>query len=94
LQYSYVAYASGNSDGSQTAVGLLAIDASTDNQGRVTYSASSSAGDEHGQYQASAPLYYKGEFKTADLTGLDSGAVTALGRLIAGSISVGVISLK
>jgi len=94
LQYSYMAYASGNSDGSQTAVGILALDASTDNQGRVTYSAASSAGDEHGQFQASAPMYYKGEFRTSDLAGLDSGAVTALGRLIAGSLASGVLSLK
>lgn len=81
-------------DGSQLPVGLLAIDSTTDNQGRVTYSPSSGLGDEHGQFQASSPVYYKGEFKTADLVGLDAGALAVLGRLLAGTTSVGILSLK
>jgi len=86
------AYSSGNSDGTQTPRGILAIDVATDPAGRTTYG-SQPTGGEHGEKYPSAPIYYKGEFRVLDLTGLDSNAVSGFARILSGSISDGVISL-
>ncbi|MBI1756191.1 MAG: hypothetical protein HYR64_03690 [Fimbriimonas ginsengisoli] len=85
-------YASAHSDGTQTARALVAMDVATDPAGRITFGTLSTGG-EHGEKYPSAPIYYKGEFKTADLTGLDSNALSGFGRLITGSLSDGVLSL-
>lgn len=85
-------YASGNSDGTQLAKGILAIDVASDSAGRITYGALPTGG-EHGEKYPSAPVYYKGEFRTTDLIGLDSGAMSGFARQISGSVSDGVISL-
>lgn len=86
------AYASSNSDGTQTPRGIVAIDVSTDSAGKTTYGPSPSGG-EHGEKYPSAPVYYKGEFRVLDLVGLDSNALTGFARIISGSVSDGVISL-
>lgn len=88
----WAAYASGNSDGTQTPRGILAIDVATDAAGKTTYG-SAPTGGEHGEKYPSAPIYYKGEFRVQDLTGLDTNALTDFARLISGSISDGVASL-
>lgn len=88
----WAAYASGNSDGTQSPKGILAIDVATDPAGRATYG-SLPMGGEHGEKYPSAPVYYKGEFRTAELVGLDANAMSGFARQISGSISDGVISL-
>jgi len=76
-------YASGNTDGSQVAKGLLQYDCSTDTQARVTV-----GGSDYSEQQRAVPIIVSGTFKTADLTGIDATSVGNLGRLISGSTSL------
>jgi hypothetical protein len=86
----YGAYATGNADGTQNPTHILQYACITDASGNVTFGSSVTAGAaEWGQTQKGAPAYASGEFSCADLVGLDSGAVTKLGRLIQGTVSSG-----
>jgi hypothetical protein len=87
----YAAYASGNSDGTQNPELLMAYTVASDAAGNV-YFATTAAG-EWTQSYVSCPAYRKGTFKTQDLIGLDSNAVTKLGRLINGTVTTGIIQL-
>jgi len=81
----FKAYATGNTDGSQVAKCILEYTCSTDASGNITIN-----GDFGATFPSvSAFLGNQGaEYNTADLVGLDAGALTALG----GSISQGVIT--
>jgi len=83
-------YASGATDGSQTPIGILVVEVSTDTQGDVTYGPLPT-GNGFGAIRHVAPIAISGYFNTADLTGLDTNAVSKLGRLIEGTTSVGVV---
>jgi len=83
-------YASGNTDGSQTPIGILVVQVSTDTQGNVTYGPQP-IGNGFGAVRHVAPLAISGYFNAADLTGLDTNAVSKLGRLIEGTTSSGVL---
>ena len=83
-------YLSTNTDGSQTPVGILVVEVSTDPQGDVTYGPIP-VGNGYGAIRHVAPIAISGYYNTADLTGLDSNAVSKLGRLIDGTTSVGVL---
>lgn len=83
-------YVSSNSDGSQTPMGILVVEVSTDSQGNVTFGPLPT-GNGFGAVRHVAPVAISGYFNTADLTGLDSNAVSKLGRLIEGTTSVGVL---
>lgn len=83
-------YLSTNTDGSQTPVGILAVEVSTDPQGDVTYGPLP-VGNGFGAIRHVAPIAIAGYFNCADLTGLDTNAVSKLGRLIEGTTSVGVL---
>ncbi len=83
-------YVSSNTDGSQTPVGLLAVEVATDTQGNVTYGPLP-IGNGFGAVRHVAPIAISGYFQTGDLTGLDSNAVSKLGRLIDGTTSAGVL---
>jgi hypothetical protein len=84
----YKAYASGNSDGSQTPKCILAYGCSTDAQGNVTLIG------EHGAVQKHAPAYMEGYFKTSELVGMDANAVTKLGAaLVSGDLTSGIIRI-
>ena len=85
-----VAYASGNSDGSQTPIGLLAVEAATDPQGSVSFGPLP-IGNGFGAIRKVVPVAIAGYFNSADLNGLDSNAVSKLGRLISGTTSAGVL---
>src|SRR5262245_41579487 len=71
------AYASGNSDGSQTARAILMYDVVTDGSGNHFYGGQASS--EQGQGEASVPAYISGDFFGTDLTGLDAAGLTNLG---------------
>ena len=82
----YGAYASGNSDGTQNPKGLLMYPCSVDANGNITI-----ASEIPGYTQLSAPMYRAGAFRTEEIVGLDSNAVTKLaGVIVAGSTSAGV----
>lgn len=84
------AYASGNSDGSQTPKMLLIYPCTTDGLGHITIG----DGSQYGETRTDVPAYFAGTFNTADLTGLDSNAISAANwRLISGSVSSGVVRL-
>lgn len=61
----------------------------TDASGNVTFGTGPAGTSEWGQTYKSAPAYAYGEFSCADLVGLDSFAVRALGRLVQGTIAAG-----
>lgn len=84
-------YASGNSDGTQLAEAILAIDCVVDAAGYASFS-SSGAGGLWGEKALTVPAYYAGDFNVADLIGLDANAVTVMkGRYVIGSLSAGGI---
>jgi hypothetical protein len=84
------AYASGNSDGSQTPKGLLAYDCVTDGLGNVYLGTSTVS--PWGDVRKDVPVYIRGMFDTALLTGLDSTALAnANWHLVSGSTSAGVL---
>jgi hypothetical protein len=87
----FVAYADGNSDGSQTARCILAYDCATDAGGNITFGNTAGA-DRY--LTKDAPAYFIGIFATTELIGLDAAAVTDLGRLMSGSVSSGVLSMS
>lgn len=77
------AYNSGHTDGTQNAKVILVYDCTTDANGNVTLtSTAGQIGDEWGGTDQGAPVYFAGTFNTQDLTGLDSNAVSQLGRLV------------
>lgn len=81
----YGAYASGNSDGTQNATAILPRPVTTDSSGNWT--------DEWGSVLSTTPVYTTGKFRTQDLVGLDTNAVTKLaGRLLEGSVTSGIIA--
>lgn len=86
----FKAYATGNSDGSQVPKGILMYDCVTDASGNITFGTTAGAGGNfigQGYTSLYAPIYISGAFKTADLIGLDAGAVAALfARFVSGAI--------
>lgn len=74
-------------DTSAPATCILQYPISTDINGLVALGGLSGVG-EHGAQEYSAPVYEKGYFNCADLTGLDAAAVTQLGKLL-GPLSTG-----
>jgi hypothetical protein len=82
----FTAYATGAADGSQVAKRILQYDVATDANGYVAI------GDQ-GEKSPTTPAWFCGTFKTSELTGLDAGAVTSLGRLISGSVTDGILRM-
>jgi hypothetical protein len=89
------AYATGNSDGTETLRAILPYDVSTDASGNITYvNTNGVAGGEFGQTHLTVPVYIRGFFHTADLVGLDAaGIADASARLVHGTASDGVLGL-
>lgn len=89
------AYATGNSDGTETAKAILVYDVVTDPDGKATFGAAGSPGYDHGYKQLEVPVYIAGYFKTTELTGLDAAGLADMsGRLVLGVIADGVISIQ
>lgn len=81
----FIAYASGNADGSQIPKGILQYAVVTDGAGLATIA------NEQGLQQKAVPMYIGGIFKTTDLTGLDANAITKLGgNLVTGVLADGI----
>lgn len=74
------AYNSGSADGTQTAKALLKFATTVDPFGNHIC-----GGGEWGSKTKSANAYFKGYFKTAELTGIDTAGVGNLGRLARGA---------
>lgn len=89
----WTAYNPSATDGRQIAKAILSVDVAADPFGQVTFGAQDS-GDEHGEKHPSAPAYYEGVFNATDLIGLDATALAAIGRVVAGNASTGVISIR
>lgn len=64
----------------------------TDNLGRVVFGGANSVAQD-GLYSKTAPAWFKGRFKTADLTGLDANGVADLGRLESGTVADGIVAI-
>lgn len=89
----FKAYATGSSDGSETARGFLAIDCYTDANGLITYGLISTGG-EHGEKHLTAPLWVHGDFDSRELVGLDAAGLADMGgRIISGTVAAGVVSI-
>jgi Bacteriophage lambda head decoration protein D len=84
----YRNYLSGSADGSQVAKVILEYACTTDAAGLITW-----GNGEYYERQSGTPAYYSGTFQTADLVGLDAGAVSALGKLISGSVTDGILRM-
>jgi hypothetical protein len=77
------AYANGNSDGSEVARAILQYDVATDANGKHYFG--TSAASEHGQSHTAVPAYISGNFRVADLTGLDANGLADFnGQLVFG----------
>jgi hypothetical protein len=91
----YGPYASGHTDGTQTAKVIAEYSMNTDAEGNITFSSTEGTfGGPYGETYTTAPVFYKGTFATGDLVGLDSTAVSALGRLIQGTTTSGILELS
>jgi len=80
----YYPYATGNSDGTETARGLLVYTCVTDSDGNVILGDTGTVVDLTHAFETTAEIYESGTFLESDLTGLDSGAITDLGAREAG----------
>lgn len=69
------------SKGTGVARGIAQYDFRTDYFGRVVFTSNGSS-PQNRVYQQTAPLWTQGDFLCSKLTGLDSGAITDLGKLI------------
>jgi hypothetical protein len=89
----YAAYAAGNTDGSQNAKAILKYPCATDAYGNVTLG-TTAGGGEWGQAYSYAQVYFTGFFRCQDLVGLDAGAATALGGLVSGTVTNGILEVS
>jgi hypothetical protein len=87
------AYDATATTGGQVPKGVLEFDCATDASGNITLG-TGTGGGLFGTYVQSVPVFYKGDFATGELTGLDEAALAAAGwRLISGTIYNGVVRL-
>ena len=77
--------------GLQQPIGVTAVDVTSDSTGRLMLGLNTPG--EFGQTYNDAPIFLKGYFLTADLTGLDAYAVSQLGRLTWGSVTTGILNI-
>ncbi len=73
-------YAAAHTDGTENPVGPLVYDIVVDSNGLIVYGPSGATVDLTRGFERTAPVYHKGTFLESELTGLDSTAVSALGR--------------
>lgn len=90
----YANYVDANSDGTQAARCILAVDCVTDGAGNVTLGTVAANAGERGYTEKYATAYFAGIFLTTELTGLDAAGVADLGRLWSGTAASGVLSMR
>lgn len=83
------AYASGNSDGTQTARAILPVDVAVDPTGGIWLGSAVGSGSQV-RNMTEAVATNGGQWNIADLIGLDAAAVASLGQLISGSLASGI----
>ena len=94
----FKAYASGSSDGSEVPKAILQYDCATDSSSNITIGAAA-GGAAFGVTSKSAPAYFAGLFKTAELVQSGAGAIDANAlsaanwHLISGSVTDGVLNI-
>jgi hypothetical protein len=90
----FKAYASGNADGSQNPKAILEYPCATDASGNITVGSAAGA-QSYTVTSKSCPVFFRGTFSCAELTGLDATAITNSGgwRLLNGSVTSGVLDL-
>jgi hypothetical protein len=84
------AYATGGSNGLNTALGIMVYDVISDASGNITFG-TTATGDEFGVEHLSCPVYVKGTFRTNDLTGLDAAGVADMNGHLTGTVSDGIL---
>ncbi len=72
------AYASGNSDGSEVPIGWVMFDFVTDASSFCIYGSAGVTSDAWRGVHRTAPYWYRGTFLYADLSGMDTNAITVL----------------
>lgn len=78
------AYASGHSDGTETPIGVVAYDVVSDADGNVFFA--DAARSEFGESEKTVPVFIKGYFLSAELPGLDAGAISKLGKKVGSTL--------
>lgn len=79
----WYAYATGNSDGTETAQAILQYAVATDSSGNAFFGAAASS--EFGESSLTVPAYISGIFHIGDLTGLDAAGLADMnGNLVFG----------
>jgi hypothetical protein len=81
------AYNNANVDGTEVAKRILQYTVTVDASGNHSFGP-----NQWGTAAKSVPAFYKGTFKTSELTGLDAAGVADLGRLISGTVADGVLT--
>ena len=81
-------------DGSQIPLGIAPANFKTDALGRVIFGNVPIFAPGLSQYDLAVPVYVHGFFFTQDLVNLDANAAGIVGRLVAGTISQGVIHIN
>jgi hypothetical protein len=91
----FKAYASGNADGSQNPKGILEFACATDGSGNITVGSTTAGAQGFTTTAKSCPVFFRGCFSTAELTGLDATALTnsPSWNLKNGTVSSGVVEL-
>lgn len=88
----YAAYDPDATNGLQVPKGILVYDVQTDASGNITFSDTvGQNGGDSGEEAGDVPMYISGYFSCADLTGLDTEAAAALGRLVSGNVAAGIL---
>jgi hypothetical protein len=87
----YKAYATGASDGSETAVCILPYAVATDGAGMITLGTAATGG-EYGERELYVDAYFSGWFKTSELVGLDAAGLADLNASVkSGTLADGII---
>ena len=87
------AYASGNVDGTQNPIGVIAYDVISDAAGLIYFG--TAVGGQYGEYALTVPVFLSGYYKTAELVGLDAAALTNAKNwsLKSGTLADGVLQI-
>ncbi len=86
----FAPYAAGNTDGTEVPRGLLEFSVVVDAGGNISYPVATGLTTNIGQLTT---MFCSGYFATGDLVGLDTNAVSALGRLVEGTVTSGILCL-